>query len=459
MFKRVIGLSELPDSLDGQRRALLIGVNDYILDDHIGNLQYCVNDTIELNDILSNEQRGNFSAELLHSENENIKNQPTRSNIMSLTHLLATNSRANDTILFYFAGHGFEKNGINYLLPSDSRLNILSDSAIPLKWLKDTLGLSPARKKFMVIDACHSGSLLGRSCSYPMSESFYEKMFAESEGFAILSSCKIGQLSYDYPEKNHGVFSYYLLEGLKGAADSDGDGIITVPDSNNYVSKKLHEWSIDKQVQQNPTFDYRVSGDFIFVKIPPQDKEKNQSKKVQDKEYSKSRYEAISEIIKDISFMSYSELDNSYSIEELDFHLNYPDEEVKNAKMFLTTLSQTRFSLWYAKSQLMPLTRKVTKISEVKKWLVSQVGIKQFLISEFLTSGTFEYAGTMASIIQNLLPSFTDSELKQIIDGIDKNGQIMSSFKARTYILSIIDASKTLISSNRYQELKKQLNF
>ena len=261
---------KLPDSTMGHRRALLIGINHYYLDDTIGNLQYCVNDVVELDEILSDKLRGDFSTQLLHSQIDDIKSLPTRSNIMSWISLLANNSESNDSILLYFAGHGFEQEGVNYLLPADSRHNVLSETAIPLRWVKETLSKSLARKKFVIIDACHSGSTIGRSHSVPMTRSFHEEMFSEAEGFAVLSSCKIGQLSYDYPEKIHGAFSYYLLEGLRGSADSDGDFIITVPDANNYVSRKLHEWSLSRGVQQNPTLEYKVSGDFIFVRIPIQ---------------------------------------------------------------------------------------------------------------------------------------------------------------------------------------------
>ena len=131
---------KLPNSNEGQRRALLVGINNYYLDDHIGNLQYCVNDVVELDEILSDNQRGNFSSSgLLQSQSDDVKRSPTRSNIMSLTKLLAKNSDSNDTILFYFAGHGFEKEDINYLLPADACINILSDTAIPIAWIKKTL--------------------------------------------------------------------------------------------------------------------------------------------------------------------------------------------------------------------------------------------------------------------------------------------------------------------------------
>ena len=97
-----------------------------------------------------------------------------------------------------------------------------------------------------------------------MSRSFEEEMFSNSEGLAILSSCKMGQLSYEYEEKSHGVFSYYLLEGLMGEADTDKDRVITVPDTNKYIAKKMHEWCIENGFQQDPTLQYDVSGDLFL---------------------------------------------------------------------------------------------------------------------------------------------------------------------------------------------------
>jgi hypothetical protein len=345
---------------------------------------------------------------------------------------------------------------VNYLLPADSRHNILSDSAIPLKWVKETLDKSLARKKFMIIDACHSGSTIGRSKSIPMSRSFHNEMFSEAEGFAIMSSCKIGQNSYEYPEKNHGVFSYYLLEGLRGAADNDGDCIITVPDANNYVSKKLREWSISTGLEQNPTFSYKVSGDFIFVKIPIQGKAEKESKSVRPVQILESE-DKLARILEDLSFMSYDEVYSQIHLyDQLRAHLSSGDK-IRKGKEFLTKLFGTRFSNSVSKDFLMPIVADVTELKEIKKWLSKKPRIKRFLIMEFVTSRSFEYAGTMARVIQNIVPSFTDDELLEIIEGIEKNGQIYSSFKARNYLWSIIDTVKTLISTEEYRQLKELL--
>jgi len=447
---------ELPDSTTGHRRALLVGINHYYLDDTTGNLQYCVNDVVELDEILSDELRGEFSTQLLHSEIDDIKRLPTRSNIMSWISLLANNSESSDSVFLYFAGHGFEQEGVNYLLPADSRRNVLSETAIPLRWVKETLSKSLARKKFIIIDACHSGSAIGRSQSVPMTRSFHEEMFSKAEGFAVLSSCRIGQLSYDYPEKNHGAFSYYLLEGLRGSADSDGDSIITVPDANNYVARKLHEWSLGRGVQQDPTFEYSVSGDFIFVRLPVKMSTKSKSDVTAKIPATEDR---IVNTLEELSFMSFEEVQSQMQLfDRLRAYL-FSGDKVRKGKTLLTRLVETRFSDPEPKELLMPIAADITELKEIKKWLGNRLLIKRYFIMEFVTSGNFEYAGTMAHIIRNVLPTLTNNELQEIFDGIESNDQIYRSFKARDDLLSIIDAVKSIIPIERYRKLMELLGF
>jgi hypothetical protein len=446
----------------GEKRALLVGINHYYLDDAIGNLKYCVNDVVELNGILSDSLRGKFTTQPLHSDMEDRKLTPTRSNIMSMIKLLSSNSEQNDTILFYFAGHGFEQDGVNYLLPADARLNVLSETAIALRWVKKTLSESLAKKKFIIIDACHAGSRLGRSQSMTMTRSFQEEMFSESEGLAILSSCRLGQVSYDFPEKNHGAFSYFLLEGLKGSADEDSDHIVTVPDVNKYVSTKMHKWCLKVQLEQNPTFVYNVSGDFIFVRVPYEGTNELSPELTiaakPDKILEKDEAEIIRGILEDISFLSDS---NVYSdnilfdqLKNMIVQETNQEEKTSKSKLFLKQFIATRFSSSLAQDRLMNIVEIITELTEIKKWIRNEPVIKQFLILEFLTGDNFDYAGTMAHIINNLIPIFSNDELIEIIDGIAKNDQIIGSFKARRYLISIIDSCKTILPLEKYKQLK-----
>lgn len=441
-----------------QKRALLVGINHYYLDDDsIGNLQYCVNDVVELDEILSDRLRGDFITQSLHSELSNRKLSPTRSNIMSMLKLLSSNSEKKDSILFYFAGHGFEKDGVNYLLPADARLNVLSETAIPIKWVKKTLSQSLASKIFIIIDACHAGSRLGRSEALSMTKSFHDEIFSEAEGFAIMSSCKIDQLSYDYDKQKHGVFSYYLLEGLRGCADENSDHIVTVPESYSYVVKKVRNWSLEKCLEQSPTFNYDVSGDFIFVKVPTEAIVDMSSKFVVSQKIEIMK-KSVQDSVESISFMS----DKDLRLHENDFdYLDFTifcesDKTFELSKFFLNKIRTTRFSCHDAQRRLRSLVLVITGLNEIKKWIKNNPEIKQYLILEFISSDSFDYAGTTAEIICNILPSLTDDELLILIKAMRENNQIISSFKARSYVKSILDACKHILPLENYIELKEK---
>ena len=69
---------------------------------------------------------------------------------------------------------------------------------------------------------------------------------------ASLYACNFDELAYEVPEKGHGVFSYYLLEGMRGGA-TDNNGEITVTGLADYTQKKVTAWAQEqKGIRQTP---------------------------------------------------------------------------------------------------------------------------------------------------------------------------------------------------------------
>lgn len=75
----------------------------------------------------------------------------------------------------------------------------------------------------------------------------------KSDKVISLASTKGGQASNSYPEKKHGLFTYFLLGGLKGAADKNGDGWINMEELFDYVRDNVAKVSRRKGVEQTPT--------------------------------------------------------------------------------------------------------------------------------------------------------------------------------------------------------------
>jgi uncharacterized caspase-like protein len=190
-----------------------------------------------------------------------------RNNILAELTNAAQVAGEQDLLLFYFTGHGVLDSGEAYLVPCDARIANLQDTAIPMRRVKDIIMGSNARAKIMLLDACHSGAQIGKAGAH-MNQGFIQRVFEEAEGLAILASCQQGQVSYEWHDKNQSVFTYYLLEGLAGAADFDHKGFVTIQDVHRYVVDQVKVWSLEHGHIQVPTLGGGWSGDIIITRPP-----------------------------------------------------------------------------------------------------------------------------------------------------------------------------------------------
>ena len=62
------------------------------------------------------------------------------------------------------------------------------------------------------------------------------------------------------------VFTHYLLDALKGGADRDEKGFVTVQDASRHVTDRVKLWASQRNVSQTPTLQYTVAGDIVLVK-------------------------------------------------------------------------------------------------------------------------------------------------------------------------------------------------
>ncbi len=253
-----------------KKYGILIGINGYD-DDIIRGLKYSVADVKAFYEILIDSNRGGYNPENIRffsDESSDPALKPTRSNIMSQLSSLAAMATTKDNILLYFSGHGIEENGQSFLLPQDARYNILDESAISIGWMKKVLISSDARVKIVILDACHSGAIKGKATSGYMTKGFQKSIFPPPEGFAVLSSCKMNEVSWEDDEMNHGVFSYFLTEGLQGAADYDQDSAISIMEASKYSFEKVTSWALANSRTQSPTLECSIYGDVILCQVP-----------------------------------------------------------------------------------------------------------------------------------------------------------------------------------------------
>jgi hypothetical protein len=173
-----------------------------------------------------------------------VDESATRENILKTMRDYFLRADANDVVLFYFSGHGLE--GCFLPVDFDGYNNRLRHDEI-----KKVLNQSKAKHKLCIADACHSGSLnmgLAAKGPAPVTLERYYQAFEEADaGIALLMSSKAEELSLEDHGLRQGVFTYYLMRGLKGQADSNGDYIVSIRELYKFVYVKVREYTANVQ--------------------------------------------------------------------------------------------------------------------------------------------------------------------------------------------------------------------
>ena len=122
------------------------------------------------------------------------------------------------------------------------------------------------------LDACDSGAAGGRTFSSRRTRSgLIDELFLErltrSKGRAIITASRPAEVSIELPELGHGIFTYYLVQGLKGAADLNKDGIISLQELYEYVEQQVTAKSRAVGGNQHPVMKGEMEGVLPLSKV------------------------------------------------------------------------------------------------------------------------------------------------------------------------------------------------
>lgn len=182
-----------------------------------------------------------------------VYNNATYGETLSAINKLRNSVRAlgnGVNVIVYYAGHGVPDESTNdaYMLPVDADPLVMA-TAYPLKTLYKELGSMGAENVMVFMDACFSGANRG------------EGMLAEARGVVlvpknaapegnmfVLSAADGKETALPWKEKNHGLFTYYLLKALQ---DTNGDA--TLQDLSEYVTENVRKTAaLQLNKSQNP---------------------------------------------------------------------------------------------------------------------------------------------------------------------------------------------------------------
>jgi len=167
--------------------------------------------------------------------------------------------KKNETeLIIFFAGHGLASNDGKelYILTQDSDPDLLSRTALSRTELfKEIISLNP-KSVTMFMDTCYSG--VSRNEEILLASARPIRIVAdEQEGvpdnFTIFTASQLDQISSGLKEANHGIFSYYLMKGLEGKADTNKDKQITNGELLAYMDQNVSLKASVLGRQQNPS--------------------------------------------------------------------------------------------------------------------------------------------------------------------------------------------------------------
>jgi hypothetical protein len=157
---------------------------------------------------------------------------------------LPNNAGEQSTVFFYYSGHGAPQpeTGEAYLVPFDGDPEYLAETGYPLQRLYERLGALKAKRVIVALDSCFSGAG-GRSVPAQGARPLLKRvdigrdLMGRAVVFAATGS---DEITVTAPGQGHGLFTYYFLKGLNGAAGSSRDGI-TVWGLFEYVALKVQD--------------------------------------------------------------------------------------------------------------------------------------------------------------------------------------------------------------------------
>jgi hypothetical protein len=213
--------------------------------ERIERLQFATRDAVALADSLADPALCAFPADqvVVLTDGEARRDEV----VHRLSRWLPEQARNTELAVIFFAGHGMVqtvgRREEGFLLPYDADPDDVVTRGIAMSDLARWIDGMDTRAVVVCLDCCHAGKVLGQRDSTGAARNM-ELRPATLAGMAgrgryLIASCDEGQKSFECAELRHGLFTYHMLQGIAGAADSDGDGRVGLAELFNYVSREV----------------------------------------------------------------------------------------------------------------------------------------------------------------------------------------------------------------------------
>ena len=182
--------------------------------------------------------------------------------------------KPSDLVVLYFSGHGIrDELGALYLAVKNTVRTRLRSTAIKSDYVREILDQSRSKRKVLILDCCNSGAFpQGTKAATGVSIGTSSAFAGTGYGLVVLTASDSTQFAWEgdqvIGETENSLFTHFLVKGLEGEADQDGDGTITVDELYDYA----YEQVVVRTPRQTPgKWSYKQQGEIVLLQRPRQD--------------------------------------------------------------------------------------------------------------------------------------------------------------------------------------------
>ncbi len=254
-----------PDTPIYDKWALIIGISKF--KDPSLNLKFSAKDARDFYNFLVRE--GNFAPDhvkLLLNE------EASRENVLSSLgdKWLPRVANPNDLVVIYISSHGspsgMDVGGVNYVVAYDTNKESLFSTGIPMQDLVRVIkGRVHSDRIVLILDACHSGAANADEKAVFKQGNVNVDEIVAGTGQLVISSSMPDQVSWEAKGEPNGVFTKYLIEGLRQKGPQT-----TLGDAYSFMKDKVQEEVLrERGVLQTPVLKSKWEGKELALLTPP----------------------------------------------------------------------------------------------------------------------------------------------------------------------------------------------
>jgi len=215
--------------------ALLIGVSEY--SEGLRPISSAILDVEAMRRVLEHPDMGAF-------DQVTVLPNPDKGSMEKAVEVLFADRQRDDLVLLYFTGHGLKDQKARFFLSTrdtgrDQNGDFRRATALAASKLQEYITDSRSQRQIIILDCCFSGALVQ---GMPIKGELNIQEELGGKGRAILTSSSPIEYSFESDNNDLSIYTKYLVEGIEtGAADKDGDQLISVNELHEYASERVKE--------------------------------------------------------------------------------------------------------------------------------------------------------------------------------------------------------------------------